>query len=210
MAGVRIEVFSDVVCPWCYIGTRRLAAAVATVVEEGRAAPDVEMRPFQLDPSAPDAPSPVLESYAKRFGERAPELLGRVTEVGRADGLELRFDRALRANTRRAHLLIEHALTVSGPAAQWQVSDLLFRAYFQDGADIGDAATLVRLAEQVGVPGAEGAIQGGDDGRLDEALRAATERGVTAVPTFVVDGQWSIPGAQDVPTFERILRRLSA
>jgi predicted DsbA family dithiol-disulfide isomerase len=206
---VRIEIFSDVVCPWCYIGTHRLSRAIAAVVAEGGDAPDIEMRPFQLDPAAPDFPSPVLESYAKRFGDRAPELLGRVTDVARADGLDLRFDRALRANTRRAHLLLEHALAEAGPTAQWALSDLLFRAYFEEGADLGDSATLIGLAQSVGISGAEGAIAE-DQGRLDAALRAASDRGVTAVPTFVVDGQWSIPGAQDVETFLRILRRLSA
>ena len=209
MAGVRIEVFSDVVCPWCYIGTRRLAAAITAVVADGGSPPDIEMRPFQLDPTAPDTPSPVLEAYARRFGERAPELLGRVTDVARADGIELRFDRALRANTRRAHLLLEHALATAGPAAQWTLSDTLFRAYFEDGADLGDAATLEEIADRAGVPGARTAL-GDGGGRLDAALRDASERGITAVPTFVIDGQWSIPGAQDVGTFARILRRLSA
>lgn len=209
MAGVRIEVFSDVVCPWCYIGTRRLAAAVATVVADGGNPPDVVMRPFQLDPTAPDAPSPVLESYAKRFGDRTQEILGRVTDVARTDGIELRFDRALRANTRRAHLLLEHALDDAGPEVQWALSDLLFRAYFEEGADLGDPATLDLIAARAGVHGARTAIDAGAD-RLAAALQDASDRGVTAVPTFVIDGQWSIPGAQDVGTFERILRRLSA
>lgn len=209
MAGVRIEVFSDVVCPWCYIGTRRLTAAVAALVADGGTTPDVVLRPFQLDPTAPDAPSPVVESYARRFGERTQELLGHVTEVARADGIELRFDRALRANTRRAHLLLEHALASAGQATQWVLSDLLFRAYFEDGADLGDTATLEAIAVRAGVLDARSAVEAGA-GRLDAALQDASDRGVTAVPTFVIDGQWSIPGAQDVGTFERILRRLSA
>jgi len=206
---VRIEVFSDVVCPWCYIGTRRLAAAVATVVADGGKPPDVVMRPFQLYPTAPDAPSPVLESYAKRFGDRTHEILGRVTDVARSDGIELRFDRALRANIRRAHLLLEHALDDAGPEVQWALSDLLFRAYFEEGADLGDPATLDAIAARAGVHGARTAMDAGAD-RLAAALQDASDRGVTAVPTFVIDGQWSIPGAQDVGTFERILRRLSA
>lgn len=209
MAGVRIDVFSDVVCPWCYIGVRRLSRAIGAVVGEGLPAPELEMHPFQLDPDAPAAPSPVMAAYAKRFGDRAPEILERVTSVAREDGIELRFDRAQRANTRRAHLLLEHALSTAGRSVQWSLSNLLFRAYFEDGADVGDRGVLLAIADQVGVAGAAAAIDADGQG-LDAALARATELGITAVPTFVVDGRWSIPGAQDAETFARIIRRLSA
>jgi predicted DsbA family dithiol-disulfide isomerase len=209
VAGVRIEVFSDVVCPWCYIGTRRLARAIDAAVADGCAPPVVEMQPFQLDPGAPAEPTPVIEAYAKRFGEKAPGILAHVTNVAREDGIALRFDSAQRANTRRAHLALEHARTAAGPRAQWTLSDLLFRAYFEDGADVGDPATIAELASRAGVDGASEAIIA-DDGTIDAALRRAADLGITAVPTFVVDGRWSIPGAQDTETFVRIIRRLSA
>ena len=207
MAGVRIEVFSDVICPWCYIGTRRLERAIQLIELEGGARPDVEMHPFQLDPSAPESPSPVADVYAKRFGDRAPALLEHVISAARQDGLTLRFDIAQRANTRRAHRLLEHARETAGRDAQWTLSNLLFRAYFEDGADIGRASTLVALAELAGVAGAVSAIEADDD-RVGAAIERASNLGITAVPTFIVDDHWTIPGAQDVETFARVIRRL--
>ena len=211
VAPVRVEIFSDVVCPWCYIGKARFQAAMHRL---GDPTIEVVYHPFQLDPSAPTgSPSPVVEAYAKKFGgpERAQAILDHVTAIAADDGLHFAMDRALRANTRLAHRLLLAAELPEDPQQQSALYERLFSAYFCEGLDIGDHDTLVRLAAESGMEPtlAHAALT---DSRYDDQLTArldqAASLGVTAVPTFVIDRQWQIPGAQDVEFFERTIRRL--
>ena len=211
VASVRVEIFSDVVCPWCYIGKTRFDAARKDL---GAAELTVVYSPFQLDPTAPiGAPTPVLDAYAKKFGspEKARSIIDHVTTIAAADGLTFSLDNALRANTRVAHRLLLAAERLDDESRQAALYESLFRAYFTEGADIGDPATLAHLARKAGLNEASiaSAIETDAlDHDLNTRLERAFDLGITAVPTFVIDDKWSIPGAQDKDFFTRTLKRL--
>jgi predicted DsbA family dithiol-disulfide isomerase len=208
---VEVEIWSDVVCPWCYIGKRRFEAAVAQVAEEIDV--DVAFKPFQLDPTAsPGKAGPVIEAYAKKFGsrERAQQIIDHVTEVAAESGLEFRLDRALRANTLLAHRLLWLAET---QGRQTAMNERLLKAYFMDGLDIGDHDVLADCAADVGLDRDEVHAFFDSDAGLSEVrseIQAAADLEITAVPTFVFDRKWMVPGAQDPDTFATVLRRVVA
>jgi predicted DsbA family dithiol-disulfide isomerase len=212
-SGMGVEIWSDVVCPWCYIGKRRFEKAVAEL--EGELDVDVVYRPFQLDPTASSGVSmPVAEAYARKFGgpEQARAVIDRVTAMARVAGIEFRMDRALRANTLLAHRLLWLAEPPSR-IAQADLKERLLRAYFIDGLDIGDPAVLADCAADVGFDRDEIVeFLDGDAGGAEVAamLRQAHEAGITAVPTYVIDRRWAIPGAQDPEVFVQALRRFAA
>jgi predicted DsbA family dithiol-disulfide isomerase len=217
VAALGIEVYSDVVCPWCYIGKRRLERALATLeAEPDFPGADVAYRPFQLDPHAPRGRAePVLDVYARKFGgpARAAAMVARVTEAASAEGIEFRLDRAVRPNTADAHRLLWWALRNAGADTQRALNEELMAAYFTDGADVGDTDVLVDRAARCGLnPTAARGVLVDEDGveALAVALRNASDLGITAVPTFVVNSRWSIPGAQDVEYFVDVLRRASS
>lgn len=216
MGTVLVEVDSDVVCPWCYIGKRRLDTALAQLAAGGGAGDlEVVFRPFQLDPTAPPTPTPALDAYARKFGgpERAARLVEQVSAVAASVGLEFRLDRALRANTLDAHRLLGWALATAGPAAQAALKEALMRAYFTEGLDVGDRATLAGLAGNCGLDAAVASEFLDGDGGLDEVreqLARAAAAGISAVPTTVLDGRWAVPGAQEPETFVQVFRRWRA
>ena len=211
---MRLEIFSDVVCPWCYIGKRRFDRAAANLITAGfNLNLEVNYRPFQLDPTAPlDAPTPVRDAYAKKFGttERADEILSHVTTIAATEGINFRMDIAIRANTSRAHRLI--ALAQTTELDHTKLKESLLIAYFCEGRDISNIDTLIDIASTFGLDKVQVSemfnSQLGDQ-QLDADLLRATELGVTAVPTYVFNEQWSVPGAQDTETFERVLKKLS-
>jgi predicted DsbA family dithiol-disulfide isomerase len=208
---VEVEIWSDVVCPWCYIGKRRFEAAVAELTDEVDV--HVVFKPFQLDPTAsPGKAAPVLDAYAKKFGgrERAQEIIDHVTAVAAANGIQFRMDRALRANTLLAHRLLWFAQATDNQVA---LKERLLQAYFIDGLDIGDPEVLSTCAVDVGLDRDRVlAFLDTDDGVAEvvDELRAAAEMEITAVPTFVFDGKWMVPGAQEPDTFVQVLRRVVA
>lgn len=208
---VEVEIWSDVVCPWCYIGKRRFEAALAQITDEIDV--DVAFKPFQLDPTAsPGKAGPVIEAYARKFGsrERAQEIIDHVTEVAAESGLEFRLDRALRANTLLAHRLLWLAQT---KGRQIAMNERLLKAYFMDGLDIGDPDVLADCAADVGLDRDEVRAFFDSDAGLSEVraeIEAAADMEITAVPTFVFDRKWMVPGAQDPDTFATVLRRVVA
>ena len=210
---IRIEIWSDVVCPWCYIGKRRFERALVEL--GGEVEVDVLYRAFQLDPTASLGKSePVLNAYAKKFGgeDQARSIIERVTTTAAEDGIEFRMDRALRSNTLLAHRLIWLAERPDSPVTQSALKERLLQAYFIDGLNIGDPTVLADCAAQVGFDRQQVAtFLDSDRGRAEvgEQINQAAEMGVTAVPTYVVDGRWAIAGAQDTETFVRLLRQLS-
>jgi predicted DsbA family dithiol-disulfide isomerase len=210
---IQVEIWSDVVCPWCYIGKRRFERAVQQL--DGEIDFDIAYRPYQLDPTAsPGKSQPVFEAYARKFGgpEQATAILERVTEAAAGDGLAFRMDRALRANTLLAHRLLWLAEQPGSPVVQESLKERLLEAYFVDGLDIGDPDVLADCAAEVGFERAETiefleSEQGRD--QVAAYLEQAADHGISAVPTFVINGQWAIPGAQDTETFVNVLRRLN-
>ncbi|MGH9228329.1 MAG: DsbA family oxidoreductase [Acidimicrobiales bacterium] len=204
---MRVEIWSDVVCPWCYVGDRRFSAAL----DRFDADVDVSYRAFELDPTVPPGGMDLAEYLARKFG--GPAALDRVHDrlahVGADVGIDFRWQGKRRVNTFDAHRLGVWAQDVGGPAARAALEQRLFRAYFTDNDDVSDHAVLAGLAAEVGVDPEGTAAEalataaGADQVRAEEAQ--ATELGISAVPTFVIEGRWAIPGAQDVDTFLKIL-----
>jgi predicted DsbA family dithiol-disulfide isomerase len=207
---IQLDVFSDPICPWCWIGKTNLDRAL-----ESR--PDhpftVEWHPFQLNPDMPREGVDRREYLEAKFGgkDRAVQVYARVAEAARAAGLEIDFDRMERTpNTLDAHRLI-HWAGLEG--RQHAMVGRLFRAYFREGADIGDADTLVRLAAEAGLDGAMVArLLSTDADRDDLAARDAhaRSRGVNAVPTFLIDNRYVVQGAQPVQAWQGIIDDIAA
>lgn len=212
---MKVAIYSDVVCPWCSIGKARFEKALAQLPGEVRNAISYEWRPYQLDPTAPATPTPVIDGYARKFGgpERAREIIDHVTRTAAADGITFNMDIAQRANTLDAHRLLWMALEDHGASTQDAVNQKLFAAYFEEGRNIADQVTLVAIAEGAGMDADRVAADlTGSRGRGEvlQELKEAADMGITAVPTFVIDGEWSIPGAQEPETFLRVFERLMA
>ena len=152
----------------------------------------------------------MIDAYARKFGgpEAAGQIIERITGTAAEDGLEFRLDIAQRANTFDAHRVLAYA---EGQHRQWDMKERLLRAYFVEGVNVGDRAELARLAGEVGLDAdAVSAHLASDEGVADlrEALMASLERGITAVPTFVVGGRWAVPGAQDPETMLIVLQKV--
>lgn len=216
MSTLTVEIWSDVVCPWCYIGKRRFERAVSTLERDSSfdATLEVVYRPFQLDPQAPmGRAEPVVDTYARKFGgpEQAAAMIERVTRIAAAEGLEFRLDRALRANTSDAHRMLWWTLSNAGAVVQGDLKERLMAEYFTEGADIGDLDVLAGCAADVGLDHQTvRSMLGSDEGveSLAVGLQRGSDQGITAVPTYVIESAWAIPGAQDPDVFEAALRRV--
>lgn len=213
---MKVEIWSDVVCPWCYIGKKKFEDAVANLASEGSQLDlEISFRPFQLDPSAPvGGTSPVRDAYAKKFGgpEKADKIIAHVSNVAAQAGITFNMDRAVRANTLLAHRLMYLALRDYGPSAQREMKQALLEAYFTNGENVADDEVLIAAAARAGIERSvveEWLASDDGDAEVRRDIIEAGELGITAVPTFVIDGRWAIPGAQDVEVFERALRRMN-
>lgn len=192
MAEVKVEIFSDVVCPWCYIGHVRFARAAERFRAKGGTI-EVTMRPFQLNPDAPAEAEPLIPALERKFGPGARQMTERVGSVAAEEGLAMDYERAVSANTFEAHRLIEVA-TAQGLGKE--MADRLFGAYFGEGADVGDPGVLSRLAAEVGVEDTgEGAEQ------VREQLGRAGALGISGVPLFLFEGKFAVSGAQPEDAF---------
>ncbi len=204
--GVRIDIWSDVVCPWCYIGIMRFERALEGFDGEV----EVRLHPFQLDPEAPIPGVSARERYDAKFGDEAAAILARVTATAAEDGLVFDFDRARTCNTFDAHRAIAFARR-AGKDRKLERS--LFAAYFSEGLDVSDRDVLADRAAAVGVNrDALAAHLASDDGvdALRLELVEAFDRGITSVPTFVFEDEFAVPGAVDAATFRRILEQMRA
>ena len=205
---MRIDIWSDIVCPWCYLGARRLDAAL----DELNWQDDVEItwRAYQLDPSASAEPGDLKRAIERKYGPGAfDSMSNRLTTLGIEAGIEYRFDQALRVNTLDAHRLMAWALAV-GTAEQGALGERLFRAYFTEGRNIADHATLRQCADDAGldeVEAGEVLAAGSFADEVQADLAAAADRGITAVPTFVIADRLAVPGAQDTETLVNLLTR---
>ena len=213
-----VEIWSDVVCPWCYVGKRRFEAALGRFEHAG----DVEVtwRAFELDQHASSHPEGTQvgpDDYAQRLSakygtglERGREMVSSMTETAAAEGLELRFDRAVKANTVDAHQVIHLALERGGPELQGAVKERLLRAYFTEGEAVGDRAALQRLAVEAGLDADEVAAVLAE-GRYVDAVRSeeaeASALGITGVPFFVIDRKYGVSGAQSPDVLLGALQR---
>jgi len=203
---VHIDIWSDVVCPWCYIGVTRFERALAQFDGEVT----IRLHPFQLDPDAPVPGIPARRRYAAKFGDEAPAILERVTTEARGEGLTFDFDRAITANTFDAH----RAIAFARPRGRDRdLEKRLFRAYFTDGLDVSDRAILADEGARTGLDRDQLAAYLESDDGVDEVMRelnVAFERGITAVPSFVFQDEFLVPGAVDTASFLRILEQMRA
>jgi predicted DsbA family dithiol-disulfide isomerase len=212
---VKVEIWSDVVCPWCHIGKRRFEAALARFPH--RDAVEVEWKAFELDPGAtsagagePVSPTGYAERLARKYGTSVAggqQMTDHMTQQAAAEGLDFRFDRAVRANTFDAHQVI-HLAAERG--VQDAVKERLLTAYFIEGEAVGDRETLVRLAAEAGLDGEEvrAALE---DQRYAGAVRSdeaeAASLGISGVPFFVVDRKYGVDGAQSADALLQVLER---
>ncbi len=207
LALVRIEIFSDIVCPWCFVGQSRLAAALAKRPE---IPVEVIWLPFELNPAMPPEGRPRAEYLLERFGDvnRFADAQRQLQQIGEQEGIRFNFTGIQRMpNTRRAHVLLAHARRVN-PDAQTLLARILFEAYFSEGLDIADPGCLVELARRVGLEGIA-ADRTLDDPDLHAEVRAleslAARWNVSGVPTFIFDRHTGFSGAQPVEVFERAM-----
>ena len=204
---MHVEIWSDIACPWCYVGKRRFEKALAGFEHRDRV--QVIWRAFELDPAAPpERPGHYAGLLARKYG-RSPEesqvMIDEMTAMGAGEGLELRFDRVRAGNTFDAHRLVHLGLAHDRQDA---MKERLMRAYLTEGELMSDHPALARLAAEVGLPEDEtAALLAGD--RFAEEVRAEQELargfGISAVPFFVVERTMGGAGAQPVEGFRALL-----
>ena len=213
-AVVQVEIWSDVVCPWCYIGKRRFERALAAFPHRD----DVEVvwRAFELDPGAPEfvpgrRPVGTVDRLAQKYGvgrAGALEMTRQVTGIAAGEGLEYDLEHAVAGNTRTAHRLLHAALHEGGPALQGAVQERLLRGYFTERVDVSDPDALTRLATEAGLPEAEAGLVAHGNAYADEVdadIAQAHAYGANGVPFFVLDRRYGVSGAQPLEVFTRAL-----
>lgn len=207
---MQVEIWSDVACPWCYVGAARFERAVA---ETGIDA-DIVYRSFELDPTVPPGEGPPLTEYlARKFGDRGrvQAAHARLTDAGAELGIDFRWSQMRRANTFDAHRLLAWALHTEGRQAQRSLKQALLRAYFTDGRDVADRLVLSDLAADAGLDRSAAAALLASDDEAD-FVRAEREEaygnGIDAVPTFIVEGQWMLQGALDTDKWVKALTHM--
>ena len=207
-APLAIDVVSDVVCPWCFIGKRRLEKAVAA---EGVPVA-IRWRPYQLDPTIPPEGKSRREYMAAKFGsaERIKEIRARIEAAGASEGIPFAFDRiAVSPNTLDAHRLVRWAGEAGVGDA---VVEALFRAYFLEGRNIGDHSVLAETAASAGLDrtAISARLASGEDrSMIRSEVDAAQRMGVTGVPTFILAGRYAVVGAQPAEDLAQAFRRAS-
>lgn len=212
MTALQVEIWSDVVCPWCYVGKRRLEAALA--VFEHREQVEVVYRSFELDPSAPPHGHELtLPAIAAKYGRSEAEMRGMVEQLmqtAAGDGLDLRLLETVHTNTVDAHRLLHLALETGGPALQRELKEALLHAYFEQARNVGDHAVLQEVAEAAGLDAERvRAVLASQEYAEAVAADVAQARayGATGVPFFVLDQKFGVSGAQPVEVFEQALRQ---
>lgn len=204
----RIDIISDAICPWCWIGKRQLDMALTQLREDGLRF-SVHWRPFQLNPDMPAEGVERSAYRAAKFGslERSRELDAQVAEAGRGVGLDFRHDRMLRTpNTVKAHRLIRFA---EGPV-QHALVEALFRAYFHDGQDVGDAAVLTEVATSVGLDAAEFLASQEQEEQVRAEDAYFRRIGISGVPSFALDGRVLFSGAWPADRMAELFARRAA
>jgi predicted DsbA family dithiol-disulfide isomerase len=212
---VTLELYADLVCPWCWIGDRRLRAALAQLkTSHPEEEFDLIWRPFQLDTGMPTEGRAFDAFVEEKFGGRvrAEPMFARVTEAGAPDGCTFRFDRIQHLpNTVRAHALVVHAQQTGRDP--WPLVEVLFAAHFAEGQDTGDVDVLARLATAAGLPEAEARevlMNGRYDVDVQQSQKEAARLGIQGVPFLVLDGRYGVSGAQPLQVFVEALTRAAA
>lgn len=208
---MKVEVWSDIMCPFCYIGKRHYESALGRF--EGRNHVEIEWHSYQLDPTIPKnipAKENVYQYLAHKKGisyEQSAKMHDRVIEMAKNAGLDYRFDKAIVANSFDAHRLIQLAKTKGlGDAAE----ERLFRAYFTEGKDFGDHTTLVSIGKEIGLNEEEinsALVSETYAEKVEQDIQEAAEIGVQGVPFFVFDRKYAVSGAQPPEYFLQALNQ---
>lgn len=200
---MKIEIWSDVMCPFCYIGKRNFETALADFPDKDKI--EVEWKSFQLDPTVPEVATESQEDYlVKRKGMSRGQvqgMLANVTEMARQAGLEYHLDKAVMVNSQKAHQLIQFAKT---KGLGDEMEEVLFRAFFTDGKNVADLETLKELGKEAGLDEKELESAFTDDQfkyKMNQDIQEAKSIGVTGVPFFVFDRKYGVSGAQPPQAF---------
>jgi predicted DsbA family dithiol-disulfide isomerase len=207
-----VTVYSDVICPWCYVGKRRFEAALDVLGLGPRVA--ISWRPFELNPTMPEMGISRADYRTRKFGaERAADLDRQMLATGRDVNIPFAFDRMLRTpNTRLAHRLIWQA-GENSIVVQNRLVELLFRAYFEDALDIGDSEVLRRIAYDVGLASDQIRIALGEQKSLDTVVQLEAEgvqMGIQGVPYFILIDKYVLSGAQPTEIWQKALPQILA
>lgn len=211
-APLSVDIVSDVMCPWCYIGQKNLEAATRMAPEIGI---DVRWRPYQLDPTLPPEGKDRQTYLNEKFGgaERADEIYQRVRDAGSQSGIDFRFDlMEVSPNTLDAHRVIRWA-GGAGPHVQDKLVKCLFRKFFEEGANVGDHDVLVAAAVEAGMDGdivRDLLATDRDKAETTGEIARAAQMGVSGVPFFIIAGKYGISGAQPPEVMANALRQISA
>jgi predicted DsbA family dithiol-disulfide isomerase len=204
-----IEIFQDIVCPWCRIGKKNLTDALVNFTSQPV---EIHYRAYQLDPSTPIEGSPFRDAMLKKVRadeERLNGMMQQVTETGRASGLYFDFSKVEKMpNTLKAHQLI----AIAPDEYKKDLVDGMFKAYFEDGKDIGNVEVLLDIAEQLGMNRQEtSTLLSAKEGleQVEHDLAFASQAGVTGVPFFVINRKYALTGAQPSATFLQVLQQIS-
>lgn len=213
-----IDIFSDVMCPWCIIGYGQLQKGLAQL--EGEIEAEIRWRPFELNPDMPDDGEGQAEHIARKYGRASDEIEAnreRMIQFGDRVGYSFRFagegdgPKPMIWNTFLAHKLLAHTLDVAGPMVQTRLKLALFDTHFQQRRKLSDRAVLLDVAAQVGI-NPVGAAEALDDEALSQRIRqeetAAWDMNISGVPAMLVQGKYLIPGAQEPEVYVNALRRV--
>ena len=201
---MRIDIVSDTICPWCFIGKRRLERALA---ENRGLEAEITWRPFQLNPDMPEGGLDRASYLEAKFGgpERAREIYGAIRAAGEQEGLPFDFERIAKTpNTLNSHRLIHWAGTAG---CQDAVVERLFELYFFEGADVSDHEVLVAVAREAGMDAdmvADLLAKGSDLELVREEDMAARRMGIQGVPYFIIENKYAVSGAQDPQIFKQV------
>ena len=211
---LRIDIVSDVVCPWCIIGYMQVRRALDSI---GDVEAEFHWHPFELNPDMPPEGENSTDHIARKYGrtaEQSARARSHMAQAGAAAGYSFNFTPDSRIyNTFKAHLLLAWAGMAFGPDRQTELQMALFAAYFQQGRDVSDESVLLDIVEAVGLDRTQASAKLADTGHI-AAVRAEQaiwrERDIQGVPAIIFGGAYMVPGAQDAETFARVIREVLA
>ncbi|MFC5790276.1 DsbA family oxidoreductase [Agromyces tardus] len=209
---IKIDIWSDIACPWCYIGKRHLEGGIAALGDDAPAV-EIEYHSFELAPDTPidfeGSEVDFLAGHKHLPAEQVHQMLERVTGIAAAEGLDYDFDALRHTKTLQAHELLHFA---KEHGRQLELSERLFRAYFSEGRHLGRVDELVSLAAEVGLD-ADAAREALESGRYGAAVQAdiaqAGAYGINGVPFFVFEGKYGVSGAQPAEVFSQVLTQVA-
>ncbi len=210
---LRVDIWSDIACPWCYIGKHRFEAGIATFAQQH---PDIEIEveshSYELAPDTPDnyegSEIDFLTTHKGMPRERVEDMLEQMTQMAALEGLEFDFDALQHANTSRAHRVLHLA---KSQGLQSEMQDRLFRAYFSEGRRVSDVETLAELGEEIGLDADEVRDAFDDDtyeNAVEQDITRARMLGVTGVPYFLFEEKYAVSGAQSPEIFANVLEQV--